>query len=200
MPKIYCAGPLFNEKEREEMAEIASTLEAAGFEVFLPQRDGLEMARIATCLEEEGMQGEVANGVLARAIFLIDTFHVADSDGLILNLNGRVPDEGAMVEAGIAWALGKPIVTYKNDSRSALLGVDNPLVLGLSSFKTVSDIEHIVDEFRRELTNAPRRWSFDVDEPEYKLFKRGKQLHRIFSTRKLNRTNAERIGKVLEAI
>ena len=37
--RIYCAGPLFNRPEREEMAEIARALEAAGFGVFLPHRD-----------------------------------------------------------------------------------------------------------------------------------------------------------------
>ena len=27
MKKVYCAGPLFNQKEREEMADIAEALE-----------------------------------------------------------------------------------------------------------------------------------------------------------------------------
>ena len=31
------------------------------------------------------------------------------------NLNGRVPDEGAVAEATMAWMLGKPIVFYKAD-------------------------------------------------------------------------------------
>ena len=42
--KIYCAGPLFNPKEQEEMGQIASVLECKGYSVFLPQRDGLEFA------------------------------------------------------------------------------------------------------------------------------------------------------------
>ena len=33
--KIYCAGPLFNPKEREEMSQIASVLEHAGYSAFL---------------------------------------------------------------------------------------------------------------------------------------------------------------------
>lgn len=29
--RVYCSGPLFNEKEREEMQQIADALEKAGF-------------------------------------------------------------------------------------------------------------------------------------------------------------------------
>ncbi|MBM9519121.1 hypothetical protein JWG39_04725 [Desulforhopalus vacuolatus] len=45
--KIYCAGPLFNNKEREEMQEIADGLEANDFDVFLPHRDGFEFANLS---------------------------------------------------------------------------------------------------------------------------------------------------------
>jgi len=48
--RVYCAGPLFNEKEKEEMAEIAQALERHGFEVFLPQRDGLELSKCVQSL------------------------------------------------------------------------------------------------------------------------------------------------------
>lgn len=44
--KIYCAGPLFNDKEKEEMTEIAVALEESGFGVFLPHRDGFEFAHL----------------------------------------------------------------------------------------------------------------------------------------------------------
>ncbi|OTP76147.1 Nucleoside 2-deoxyribosyltransferase [Caballeronia sordidicola] len=44
MLRVYCAGPLFNARERAEMDSIASVLEQAGFSTFLPHRDGLEFA------------------------------------------------------------------------------------------------------------------------------------------------------------
>ena len=34
---VYCAGPLFIEKQREEMNELAIALEGEGFGTFLPQ-------------------------------------------------------------------------------------------------------------------------------------------------------------------
>lgn len=145
MKKIYCAGPLFNTKEKEEMQEIAATLEASGFEVFLPHRDGFEFSNLWEVFNELGIKD--INNILNKAIFTLDVFQVLDSDGLVLNINGRVPDEGAMVEAGIAWNSGRKVVIYKNDTRSLINGNDNPLVLGLSNFITVNEIQKIPEVF-----------------------------------------------------
>lgn len=190
--KIYCAGPLFNGKEREEMLEIAQHLESSGYDVFLPHRDGLELSQVAMGLIDEGMQQESANELLAKVIFHVDTFQVSDCDGLVLNMNGRVPDEGAMVEAGIAWSLGKPVVIYKNDARSVIMGIDNPLVLGLSGFNAVSDTAKIAKEFDRLLCPTNKK-----QEIEWSTFRRGKKLHRIFTKHRVNRLRAEQINKIL---
>jgi nucleoside 2-deoxyribosyltransferase len=145
--KIYCAGPLFNEKEKEEMLEIASTLENNGYDVFLPHRDGFEFANLLRVFKEKGHSENDAYRLLNKAIFILDVFQVIDSDGLILNINGRVPDEGAAVEAGIAWNAGKVVAIYKNDSRTLLNGSDNPLILGLAEFGTISKISDIPKAF-----------------------------------------------------
>ncbi len=47
MPRVYCAGPLFNAYERDEMAKIACVLKDAGYATFLPQDDGIEFTRLA---------------------------------------------------------------------------------------------------------------------------------------------------------
>jgi len=39
---IYLAGPLFSEAERRFNLELTQRLEALGFDIFLPQRDGVE--------------------------------------------------------------------------------------------------------------------------------------------------------------
>lgn len=146
--KIYCAGPLFNTKEKEEMQEIALALEDNNFDVFLPQRDGFEFARLSQAFNEVGILEKDANTILNKAIFALDVFQVLDSDGLVLNINGRVPDEGALVEAGIAWNAGKRVVIYKNDDRSLINGTDNPLLLGLSDFITIGNISEIPIAFK----------------------------------------------------
>lgn len=166
--KIYCAGPLFNPKEREDMNSIATVLETAGYSVFLPQRDGLELARLFPVLIEKNISEEEASIVLNNAIFSLDVFEVLDSDGVILNMNGRVPDEGAMVEAGIAWAHEKPIVIFKNDDRSLIQGNCNPLVMGLADFEFVDKYENIPVALEEKFsksnknTGAPKQSSFSI--------------------------------------
>ncbi len=196
--KIYCAGPLFNDKEREEMTDIASSLETANFDVFLPHRDGIEFSKISDRLLEQGYQPKEANLLLSTAIFFIDTYKVADSDGLVINLNGRVPDEGAVVEAGIAWSLNIPVVIYKNDSRSKINGTDNPLVLGLSSFRVVNRVSAIVEEFNKHFSNSNNFRKSHSNGVTIPSFKNGKKLYRIFSNYDITkRKNINRLAKVL---
>jgi nucleoside 2-deoxyribosyltransferase len=152
--KIYCAGPLFNPKEREEMEQIASVLEDAGYSVFLPQRDGLEFVRLFPRLLEKNVAPQDAQKILNMAIFSLDVFQVMESHGLLLNMNGRVPDEGAMVEAGIAWAHNRAVVIFRSDCRSLIEGNCNPMVLGLSEFSFVSAYENIPIAFENRFSGV----------------------------------------------
>ncbi len=140
--RVYCAGPLFTDKEREEMKQIASKLEHAGYATFLPQRDGLEFSKCVECLINQGIAPDEAGMLTSRAIFALDVYQVLRRcDALVANLNGRVPDEGTVSEAAMAWARGKPVVGYKADSRTAFEGRDNPLVAGLFAFSLCDSIE-----------------------------------------------------------
>lgn len=196
MKSIYCAGPLFNPKEREDMDLIASTLEKSGYKVFLPHRDGIEFAKLNSLFVEMGHSLDEANSISSKAIFFIDTFQVLENDGLVLNLNGRVPDEGAMVEAGIGWALGKPIVIYKNDSRSLLSGQDNPLVAGLSKFKIISNVEDLPDEFNRAFSNGFRRVNPELSDISKFIFEKGKSVYEAFK----DIQNTNRLSKILSEL
>lgn len=145
--KIYCAGPLFNPMERKEMADIAMNLQSGGYGVFLPQQDGLEFAKLYPVLIQQGLSSENARRILNSAIFALDVYEITHCDGLLLNMNGRVPDEGAMVEAGIAWSYDKIMVIFKTDDRSLVEGVCNPLVMGLTDFEFVSKYTDIAGKF-----------------------------------------------------
>ena len=77
-----------------------------------------------------------------RAIFALDAYQVVVGCGsLVCNINGRVPDEGAVAEASMAWTLGKPVVLYKQDIRTAVSGRDNPLVAGLAEFAVAAEFD-----------------------------------------------------------
>jgi nucleoside 2-deoxyribosyltransferase len=142
--KVYCAGPLFNPKEKEEMQEIAQVLERDDFRTFLPQRDGLLFEQLLPILMDKSYKEREAVKFLNQAIFVLDVYEVlVDCDSLVVNLNGRVPDEGAVAEAAMAWIWGKPVLIYKNDARSLVVGQDNPLVSGLSDFLYANKIQEI---------------------------------------------------------
>jgi len=141
------------------MSTIASVLKKAGYSIFLPQENGLKFAELLPALIEKNIHTEHATKMLNMAIFSLDVFEVMNSDGLILNMNGRVPDEGAMVEAGIAWSHNKTIVIFKNDDRSLIQGNCNPLVMGLSDFEFVDKYDEIPTAFDRNLAEPSKSYS-----------------------------------------
>ena len=126
------------------MEAIAAALRASGFEPWVPHADGLEFAKVQPYLAEQGYDAAAAGKLLHEAIFALDVYHVVLGCGsLVLNVNGRVPDEGAVSEAAMAWTLGKPLVIYKADARSKVAGRDNPLVAGLTGFTAIDEIRAI---------------------------------------------------------
>ncbi len=89
-------------------------------DVYLPQIDG-------TLLVDEVAAG-VPHEVAAKRVFNADTAALAHCDALLAVLNGRAIDEGVAFEIGVAWALGKTCVGYKDDVRQLLPSGDNPML------------------------------------------------------------------------
>lgn len=143
--KVYFAGPLFNQSEKDYNVKIAKILEEYGYEVFLPQRDGYEAALLEGKTEAE----------LIDMIFGLDESKVRESDILFMNLDGRVPDEGACVELGIAFASGKRCYGFKTDTRAAEQGMDlNPMISGCMT-KIFSNYngDKMIKELKEYLSN-----------------------------------------------
>lgn len=149
---VYCAGPLFNEAERREMCLIAETLNRSGLKTFLPHADGMEFAKVQPVLISSGHDPVEVGRILHKAIFAMDVYQVVQGCGsMVFNMNGRVPDEGAVAEATMAWMLGKPVVIYKEDVRSMIAGRDNPLVVGQTDFNLVTRMDQLVGELEARI-------------------------------------------------
>lgn len=119
--KIYFACPMFSQADKNYNLEIVKVLEDYGYQVFLPQRDGIEAAQLEGKTEDE----------LTEMIFGLDASEVKKADIIFMNIDGRVPDEGACVELGIAYANGKRCYGFKTDTHSVELGLDlNPMISG----------------------------------------------------------------------
>lgn len=153
--RVYCAGPLFNPAERAEMTAIADRLIESGHSVYLPHRDGMEFRRILDVLEDRGWSMPTAGQFLHSAIFALDVFQLAEHcDSMVWNLNGRVPDEGAVSEAAMAWTLGIPMVAFSDDARSLIEGRINPLLVGMVRFQLVRSIPEIPAALEAEVARS----------------------------------------------
>lgn len=142
---VYLAGPLFTEGERMEMENLANLLESQGFKTFLPHRDGLEFDSIFPYLIHTlNISPDLVAKQMHYAIDALDVYQVAvGNDAIVMNINGRTPDEGAVAELAIAWALGKPGVIFRMDSRALSNGRNNPLVMGRADFVEANDLQEV---------------------------------------------------------
>ncbi len=164
--RVYCAGPLFNTSERGEMLAIAGCLNEAGYPVYLPHRDGMEFRKVLEVLVRRSWPRAQAGRFLHEAIFALDVYQLAvECDALVCNINGRVPDEGAVAEAAIAWTLGKPLVLFSDDARSLIEGRWNPLVSGLTNFHSVDRVEAIPAAVAKALRKAEAHGGARTDFP-----------------------------------
>jgi nucleoside 2-deoxyribosyltransferase len=83
-------------------------------------------------------------------MFELNSSKVMEADVFVYVLDGRVPDEGAAVELGMAFAVkqsekkSKLLVGYRTDNRVAFLGSKlNPMLLGALDFITGHEKELI---------------------------------------------------------
>ncbi|MFH1149379.1 MAG: nucleoside 2-deoxyribosyltransferase [Actinomycetota bacterium] len=146
MKRVYCSGALFCPEEVTAMEEIAGALEGAGYSTYLPHRDGVEAFAL------NAVNQPLANLLIFRpvvrfmskATFALDVFQILACDYFVFNMNGSVPDEGGVVETGVAFAAGKPVVIYRNDTRAMPGRNASPVLMGASAtFETVDSVEGI---------------------------------------------------------
>ena len=131
------AGPLFCNAEKEYNLIIRDALVNAGFDVFLPQESGINADKMHT-------SDPVKKVEMGRKIFQKDMAEVEKADILVINLDGRVPDEGACVELGYAFASGKECFAIKTDVRTAEFGVDNLMISGAVGGRIARSAEELV--------------------------------------------------------
>ena len=89
-----------------------------------------------------------------KMIFALDAQEVKKADIVFMNIDGRVPDEGACVELGIAYASGKRCYGLKTDTRSVEMKLDmNPMISGcmIKIFQNF-DGEKLKEEIRQYLS------------------------------------------------
>jgi nucleoside 2-deoxyribosyltransferase len=114
---LYLANPYgFSQQQRSLLLPpIVQVLEELGAEVWEPFTRNNQVD-----LSEVGWAYRVAQA---------DLKDVQTCDGLLAIVNGTPPDEGVMVELGVAIALGKPIFLFRDDFRRCTDSEQYPLNL-----------------------------------------------------------------------
>ena len=116
---IYLANHYgFSAHQKEKLLpDIIDALESLGLEVWEPF--------------ERNNQVDMSVPGWAYQIGRADFRDVRDSDAIFAVVNGVPPDEGVMVELGMAVALGKPTFLFRDDFRRATDSEEYPLNLML---------------------------------------------------------------------
>jgi nucleoside 2-deoxyribosyltransferase len=123
---------------------LAEKLEARGYQVFLPQRDGIE--------SERPPSNKTPDDELQRTIFELDRDKVHQADIFLFVLDGRVPDEGACVELGIAYGQkhllrqDKLLIGLHTDGRGAFPGGKLNAMINGALDRTTGDEEELIAE------------------------------------------------------
>jgi len=139
-PQVFLAGPLFNEMELARNLELAEWLRANKIPVFLPQEDaGLSYNEMTDATDQ----------ATRKLIFERDIEAIQDSAVFLILLDGRVPDEGACVELGVAWANKRVCVGYKTDFRALDVNGDNNIMIDFALSQTYSTREELLAGLQR---------------------------------------------------
>jgi len=137
--KIFIAGPLFSEAEREFNLKVDRYLHDQGFETFLPQRD-------------VGKLWDRAKGRKShkyRKIYEEDLKGLEWSDGVVAVLDGTDVDSGTAFEIGYATARGKPVIGLKTDKRMFAKGEELNNMLTQSLRAVARSIDELAAELER---------------------------------------------------
>jgi nucleoside 2-deoxyribosyltransferase len=131
--RLYIAGPLFTEAERAFNLVLARALEAAGHDVYLPQRDT-----------------PGADGIgRTEAIFRANLAALAKVDAVVAVCDGSQVDDGTAWEIGYAYGRNMQVYGLRTDSRIGQQA-DEPVNLmileSLSEFSSTTD--QLVDTLR----------------------------------------------------
>ena len=116
---VYLANPYgFSAQQRALLLpQIVDALEALGLQVWEPF--------------ERNNQVDLSEPGWAYRIGQDDFRDTRDADAIFAVVNGVPPDEGVMVELGMAIALGKPTFLFRDDFRRATDSEEYPLNLML---------------------------------------------------------------------
>lgn len=110
--RVYFAQVMDNKAYLEHALKVLDKLEGAGHSVYFPWRD-------------EGLilEDQVGEDIQMKT-FRADVENIKTCDLVVAYIDGLGADSGTCVEAGIAYALDKPIILYTTEFKYLPKGLD----------------------------------------------------------------------------
>jgi len=130
--RVYLAGPLFTQAERDFDSTLAARLEGAGYTVFLPQRDSPPATG-------EGYPGRV---------FKADVEALKQAAVVVAVCDGPQVDDGTAWEIGYAFARGIPVIGLRTDLRAVRPGEKINLMIEQSLTAMASSLDELLTKLR----------------------------------------------------
>jgi len=117
--RVYLANPYGFSRQQKNgpLRDLVEVLETMGLEVWEPFR--------------RNNQIDISKDGAAYSIGQDDMNDVRNSDGIFAVVNGTPPDEGVMIELGMAIAWGKKVFLFRDDFRKCTDSREYPLNLML---------------------------------------------------------------------
>lgn len=135
--KIYIAGKLCDESEKEFLEKIAKLCEDLGFETFLPHRD----VGLASGIEdvERIFKGDIEDGF-------------KDIELVVADLNGLHVGAGTAWELGYAYAKGIPCIGIKTDEgiEDALDSLSAILIYSMEIVNSMEKLSEKLERFKND--------------------------------------------------
>ena len=148
--KVYIASPLYSTKEQKDNCEIEEALRRAGYDTFLPQRDGFTYVDLFKQVQNEGYAHEEARDITLGLIMHLDVYQVCEGcDATVLNLSSCNPGEGTITESALCFRSERPLVLYKGNNPSFVLENHSPLLTGQTGFEIVGKVEDIPKKLKQ---------------------------------------------------
>lgn len=168
--KIFISGPMFSPADIWEGRQIKSALVAAGFDTYWCVDDGIEDEKLIENLKSPLMELTYYQKValLVQKIgWTLDIYMATyGCDGMVMDMNGRVPDGGSIVEAANAYAVGMPLVLYKETSITMWGPFNNPMIAALTKdWEPVDSVDKIAPALTTAI--AARDTSYTYDAPPH---------------------------------
>jgi nucleoside 2-deoxyribosyltransferase len=161
--KIFLSGPMNSTSDINGQLATSAVLQPK-FNVYLAPVDGVEIRALIELLATP----TVLSQPFLRAALLVqqigwahEIYQLLSCDALVLNMDGRVPDEGAVVEAATAFTAGKPVIIYKDMVVTFWDFFDNPMVAALdSTWQVIADVRKLPGAITAALANPPATKGF----------------------------------------